>query len=245
MANPVTRSRTYGLVREQKEGGNPEEGKPTVYKFRANDGEFDRYNDRLNIKGWKLDDFNANPVIFYNHDSGLGLCDDRKTLPIGKARAYVEGDALMVDIEFDQDDEFAKAVESKVAKGILNAVSVGYRMVEGKYRENEKSGWDCDEQELLEISVVTIPGNQRALRIKAAQDARQKFADDIIERAVDRVVKVLEQRLAPPAPEPIEVKITSTAYAAAPAEVKAETKFTDSDIERFAEHTMKFLKEKR
>lgn len=227
MANPVTRSRTYGLVRKADDG-KPEEGKPTVYKFRANDGEFDRYNDRLNVKGWKLADFNANPVIFYNHDSGLGLCDDRKTLPIGKARAYVEGDALMVDIEFDQDDEFAKAVESKVAKGILNAVSVGYRMVEGKYRENEKSGWDCDEQELLEISVVTIPGNQRALRIKAAHEAREKFAEDVIDRAVAKIVKALQTPAAPPpAPEPVE------------------TKFTASDLSEIAELTQKFLKEKQ
>lgn len=225
MANLVTRSRTYGLV-AQKHAPAPEEGKPTVYKFRANDGEYDRYNDRLSVKGWKLDNFNANPLILYNHDAGLGLCSDQKSLPIGKGRAYVEGDALMVDIEFDQDDEFAQRVESKVAKGILNAVSVRYFMTEGKYRENEKGGYDSDEHELLEISVVTIPGNQRALRQKAALEQRDAFAEGIVKRAVDEVGKVVAEAFAKalaehaqktqpaPAPEPIQ-KFDAAAFARA------------------------------
>ena len=140
---------------------------PATYTFLLSDGDFDRYDDRLSVKGWQLEAFNANPVIFYNHDSGIGFLSDRKTLPIGKGRAYVAGNALMLDVQFDQDDPFAAAVEKKVAKGILNAVSVGYRMLEGQFRENERHGYDCDAQELLEASVVTIPGNARALRVRA------------------------------------------------------------------------------
>lgn len=216
----LTRSRTFGIVAQKS---TPSEGKPPVYRFRANDGEFDRYNDRLKVDGWKLDNFNANPVIFYNHDSGIGLCDDKKSLPIGKGRAFVSGDALMVDIEFDQDDEFAKRVESKVEKGMLNAVSVCYRMGEGKYRENDRKGYDCDEQELLEISVVTIPGNQRALRVKAAQEARDAFADEILRRAVTEVAaevaKVLDAReaakkAAVAEPEPFDAAEFARALAA-------------------------------
>jgi HK97 family phage prohead protease len=188
----ITRSRTFGFVETK---AAPEEGKAKVYRFRANDGALDRYNDRLSVKGWKLDDFNANPVIFYNHDSGLGMCSDRKTLPIGRGRAFTSGDALLVDIEFDQDDPFAKAVEQKVEKGILNAVSVGYTMVDGKFRQNEVGGYDSDEQELLEISVVTIPGNQRALRLRAAQEARDRFADEILAKAVDQVATEILKRL--------------------------------------------------
>lgn len=145
--------------------------KPKVYKFRANDGEPDRFNDRLSVRGWQLDSFNANPVILYMHDEGsggpLGLAP--KLLPIGKGRAYVSGAALMVEIEFDQNDEFARKVESKVEGGFLNAVSVRYLMLD--YEPNDLGGIDSHRHELLEISVVTIPGNQRAVRAKDAAAA--------------------------------------------------------------------------
>lgn len=147
--------------------------KPKVYTFRANDGEFDRYQDRLSVKGWKLESFNAlkGPVLL-NHDAGdggfLGL-GRRDVLSLGKARAYVQRDALMVDIEFDPTDPEALRVEKKLDwLGDTGAVSVRYSLPEGSYRQNEKGGLDSDVQELLEISIVTIPGNQRALRVKSA-----------------------------------------------------------------------------
>jgi len=133
------------------------EAGPRKWKFRANDGGYDRYNDRLNVKGWQLDAYNANPVILVNHDDWM--------LSIGKGKAFVDGDALMVEIEFDQDDELARRVEKKVEGGFMNAVSVRYLMHD--YRDNERGGYDSDAHELLEISIVTIPGNQRAVRAKS------------------------------------------------------------------------------
>jgi hypothetical protein len=79
--------RFFRLERAQKDASAASDGKPKVFKFRANDGAFDRYQDRLSVKGWKLDAFNANPVILYNHDAGdggfLGL-GKKDVLPIGK-----------------------------------------------------------------------------------------------------------------------------------------------------------------
>lgn len=142
---------------------------PKKFTFRASDGDYDRYEDRLNPRGWKLDGYAANPVILYNHDAGDGgpLGIGRKdVLPIGRGHAYVQGDALLVDVTFDQNDTFALDVQRKVEQGILNAVSVRYIIPEGYYRTNERGGLDSDVQELLEISIVTIPGNQRAVRLK-------------------------------------------------------------------------------
>jgi len=163
-----------------------------VYTFRASDGDFDRYSDRLNVKGWRVDGYNANGVVLFNHDDGAhaAAAGAQPQLPIGKGRVYVEGDALMVDVEFDDEDEFAKKVERKVAKGILNAVSVRYLMLPGQYRQNERGGFDCDAQELLEVSVVTIPGNARAVRAKSFEDA----GDDIVERIAARVVELLDAK---------------------------------------------------
>ena len=163
-----------------------------VYTFRASDGDFDRYSDRLNVKGWRLDAYNANGVVLFNHDDGTNAAWTGATppLPIVKGRVYVEGQALMIDVEFDDEDDFAKRVERKVAKGILNAVSVRYLMLPGQYRVNDRGGFDCDAQELLEVSIVTLPGNARALRTKSLEGA----GDDVIERIARRVVELLAER---------------------------------------------------
>lgn len=171
----------------------PEEGGGTVFTFVANDGLPDRYQDRVSVKGWKLDSFNANPVILYNHDEFAGAAVGAPVLPIGKGLVRIEGKQLLVDIKFDQNDEFAKRVEAKVAGGYLNAVSVRYLML--KYQENELGGYDSLEQDLLEISIVPIPGNQRAVRVKALETD--------IEAVVRRVVaEVLKSQAEKPAEEP-------------------------------------------
>lgn len=173
------------------------EGSGGVYTFRANDGLPDRYQDRVSPKGWQLDSYNANPVILYNHDEFAGSLVGAPMLPIGKGRAYVEGDALYVDVEFDQGDEFAKKVEAKVAGGFLNAVSVRYLMT--KFEENELGGYDSHEQDLLEISVVTIPGNQRAIRVKAIEND----VESVVRRVVAEVMKAQAEE-APAEKPPVE-----------------------------------------
>ncbi|QDE98673.1 HK97 family phage prohead protease [Myxococcus xanthus] len=194
MTGPITRSLRLSAVRKDAATLSAVEsiGGRRVFKFKASDGDFDRYSDRLNVKGWRVDGYNANGVVLYNHDDGASasLTGAEPQLPIGKGRVYVEGDALMVDVEFDDEDEFAKKVERKVSKGILNAVSVRYLMLPGQYRQNERGGYDCDAQELLEVSVVTIPGNSRAVRSKSLDEA----PDDLVERIATRVVELLDAR---------------------------------------------------
>ncbi|NVJ20645.1 HK97 family phage prohead protease [Myxococcus sp. AM011] len=200
MPAPLSGTRLFTV---QKDAPAPAEGAPRLHTFRANDGDFDRYNDRLSIQGWMLDAFNVNPVVLYNHDDGSGglFGTGRKdVLPIGKGRAYVQGDALLVDIEFDQEDDFARKVESKVARGILNAVSVRYLM--HRYHENERGGFDCEQQELLEISIVTIPGNQRAVRVKELADERAAFIQDVAKAVVATLDERERSKVAlPPAPD--------------------------------------------
>jgi|GEM_PF-2696521 len=194
MLGTITRSLRLSAVRKDAATLSAVEsmGGRRVYKFKASDGDFDRYSDRLNVKGWRVDGYNANGVVLYNHDDGASaaMTGAEPQLPIGKGRVYVEGDALMVDIEFDDEDEFAKKVERKVSKGILNAVSVRYLMLPGQYRQNERGGYDCDAQELLEVSVVTIPGNARAVRSKSLDEG----ADDVVARIATRVVELLDAR---------------------------------------------------
>ena len=102
--------------------------------------------DGMNLlaSDWSLDRFRSNPLVLWSHD----FFGNRP--PIGRASASVEGKALMADVTFDQEDEFARTIESKYRRGFLNAVSVSWDVV------NERN-------ELLEISAVPIPMDPQAL----------------------------------------------------------------------------------
>jgi HK97 family phage prohead protease len=139
-----------------------------IFTFVASTADPDRHRTVLNQSNWILDNFNSNPVIGYQHNLYGDLCNapDPDDV-IGKGRAYVEDGSLMVDITFDDENEKAKKVESKVDRGFLNTVSVGFIEV-GEGRDgNKELGEDPNlyyfsGQELLEVSIVNIPSNPKA-----------------------------------------------------------------------------------
>ena len=131
-------------------------------KFVASTASPDRYGDVVDQKGWDLSAYNRNPVVLFNHNPSQ--------MPIGKGKAYVENDQLMLEVEFDQKDEMAKTIEQKVRDGFINAVSVGFQPSKTVSRSSlpsdhpyyGKSGSYFQASELLEVSIVTIPANNEA-----------------------------------------------------------------------------------
>ena len=95
--------------------------KETSFSFVASSDNVDRMGDILNHSGWELDNFERNPVILFNHDS--------RSLPIGKGSVDIIDGQLMIDVEFDEKDDFARQIKSKVDGGFLNAVSVVFNPV--------------------------------------------------------------------------------------------------------------------
>lgn len=105
---------------------------------------------------WKLDRYNANPVVFFGHESW--------DLPIGKASGVrvVDG-ALHATVTLSKTNPKAEQVLQLMQEGMLKSISVGFRP--GK-RTMEKRG-DVEvrvlsENELLELSVVAIGSNPDA-----------------------------------------------------------------------------------
>lgn len=121
----------------------------------------DRYGDVVG-QNWDLRAFERNPVILFNHNSAA--------MPIAKGKAYMKDGRLMIDVNFDQNDEEAKKIESKVRGGFINAVSVGFQPLEAVLRSalpeghkyKSKKGYYFPKSELLEVSIVTIPANNEA-----------------------------------------------------------------------------------
>lgn len=108
------------------------------------------------MSGVDLSRFKANPVVLWAHD------DTRP--PIGRASAHVRGGQLMVEVEFDPEDEFAQVVASKYRRGFLNAVSMLPLPVGFRRGMRPRSGV-IDEWELVEVSAVPIPVDRDAVKV--------------------------------------------------------------------------------
>ncbi len=132
--------------------------------FVASNTSQDRYGDIVD-QSWLLENYRRSPVILLNHRQDM--------LPIGKATNVnvVEGQ-LEIDVEFDTEDQLGSEVARKVERGFLSAVSVGFQPRKATPRSeldvdhfaySEKGGMYFEQNELLEVSVVTIPANGEAV----------------------------------------------------------------------------------
>lgn len=126
--------------------------------FVVSDGQVDRHGDSINPEGWMVENYMKNPVVLFGHDY--------KTLPIGKTiKLWVENGAeLLATMKFAT-HEFAQKVWDLIEGDFLNATSVGFIPL----KLDEEGNYTWAQQELLEISVVPVPANPRALSRKAIE----------------------------------------------------------------------------
>jgi len=146
-------------------GAEPER----MLRFCCSTDAVDREQDKIIQDGWRLDNFKRNPVVLFSHDASR--------LPIGRVqRIGVENGRLMADVDFVPPDtpagagELAEAVYRLCRQGFLKATSVGFRPLKWERTSDPARGaddWfpglDYSEQELVELSVVTVPANPEAL----------------------------------------------------------------------------------
>lgn len=102
--------------------------------------------------GAKLDRFNQNPMLLFNHD---------RDYPIGKVIEIKLDDenGVWVKAEISQSDEQKiRFVRDLISEGILKTFSVGY--IEKNFNKAQDGTIEVTEWELHEVSVVTIPMNE-------------------------------------------------------------------------------------
>ena len=132
------------------------------------------YGFRVMTAGIDLKQYKKNPIVLWyhkrprpwdstNHDKG-------EILPIGKAiKLWKEDGKLYADIEFDQEDEWAKKIEGKIERGYINMCSPGLDPItvseDEKYLLPGQSRNTLVKSELEEISIVDIGSNKNALRL--------------------------------------------------------------------------------
>lgn len=148
--------------------------------FIASTEAIDSYGDIV-LQNWDLKRFLSNPVILWCHSSW--------DLPIGQAtRIEVVNNQLECTIRFAS--EKANPQAEQVWQGILErsirAVSVGFWPREIRYeRRDDVDVCVLDDNELREISVVSIPANPEALakaKAKALADYQAKQTPPPAER---------------------------------------------------------------
>lgn len=132
--------------------------------FVFSDQSIDRAGDRIFADGWRLENYRRNPVALFGHDA--------TALPIGKSpNVKIAGSQLLGTILFAPPElsDFAHRCFGMVKGGFLSCVSVGFRPIRWEWAKDatRPMGINFIEQELLEISVVPIPANARALLLGA------------------------------------------------------------------------------
>jgi HK97 family phage prohead protease len=119
----------------------------------------DRYGDIVATTGWDFKNFEKNPIALFNHnpDFVIGtwskLRADSMALR-GNLKLAPKGTSPRID-----------EIRALIDAGILRAVSVGFKPIEHKPRDEKKGGYHYLKCELVETSLVSIPANPNALAV--------------------------------------------------------------------------------
>ena len=137
--------------------------------FVLSDESVNSHGTWVKTSGINLERFKKNPVMLWSHDSAFP--------PIGKwENIRIEGDKLLADAVFDEDDALAQAFKRKVESGLLKACSIGFYAK--KFSSNVadiKPGQRFEtivEAELIECSLCSIGSNENAMVLMNAEGER-------------------------------------------------------------------------
>ncbi len=114
----------------------------------------DRGMEHIPSGEWAIEEWKANPIIFFNHD---------RDMPIGQgvgAKVTPDGLWIKAKISNSKDPEISR-VRDLIKEGILRTFSVGIDVEDEEISQDDKS-ITLKGVNLLETSVVTIPMNQES-----------------------------------------------------------------------------------
>ncbi len=152
-------------------------------------------DNTLNRKGWRLlvegidtTGFVKNPVCCVQHDTWM--------MPVGKWKDLkVEKSTFTGVVEFDKNDEQAIKLYWKYTDGYMNAVSLNILPIEESTDEAMlvpgQSRATVAKSELLEISLVTIPGQKNAVKLSTPEGDDYKLS--IVKTSVNQNPKKMDK----------------------------------------------------
>ncbi len=138
-----------------------------MVEFRITDESIDRMSDKIDIKGWELDNYEKNPVVLFAHshfDPPVGksveMTVDKKKKEIRSITEFTPKDL----------NPLGYMLYQMYLQKFMNAVSVGFKPKEYSWVSSStdaerarRGGIDFLKQELLEYSAVPVPANPNAV----------------------------------------------------------------------------------
>jgi len=127
-----------------------------------------------------------NPVVLFGHawyDLPIGKC-----ISIELAKSGLKATVEFVSKEISP---VAETVYQMCKNGFLNATSVGFRAIKSVY-DSDRHGYDIEEAELYEFSIVPIPANPNALIAAGEKGIDTTMFKDFAKEQVEINSKMLE-----------------------------------------------------
>ena len=186
----------FGFIKAQQQPSDGGTDGNDLMTFVASEESPDRIGDVIDVKGWELDSFKGNPVFLYAHDHfrpAIGTVPEIK----------VDEKQLLAMVKWDSEDALAKELKGKYQRGVMKAVSVGFRPIEFEdIKEdkgaNKRQGIHFKRQELLELSAVNVPMHPVALR--KAYGIEHAHDTQVLSDMIKRILK-LEMGILAPVPD--------------------------------------------
>lgn len=169
-----------------------------IIRFIASTETEDRDRDIIVADGWKFDTYLTNPIVLYMHNRMLPAVAKCVNIFVDRMNKQLIMDVKFPTLEEMSSDmanihehaKFSDMLFNMYKNGLLSTVSVGFMGIKYFRRTDQQDlpeyarGIKFEEQELLELSLVTLPANPEAQMVRAAMD-KGLFDESEYKSAVD------------------------------------------------------------
>jgi len=193
-------------------------------RVKAASGKTDRTGDIVKVDGIDLTAYMKNPIVLWGHD--------HYGLPVAKAVQIEKGSSLDMVFQFPTKEEYAFAdTVYKLVKGkYINGVSIGARVKEAEWitdTDGRVIGRKFISLELLEVSIVPIPADSKAL-ITAVKSGAASIED--VEECIS---KTFEAPLDLFTQNPVDITTYSLSITSGSTPLGSETTEEEEDMSKF------------
>ena len=141
-------------------------GAPKGIRWTMNDGEPDRMSDVVVAAGVDLSAFKGNPIALLGHNP------DR---PIGTwSGVHASGGKLVGTLHL-ADTPWGRVAAEEIGEGVLKAASIGFMPLE--FEPIKGGGFQFNQIELMETSVVSIPASRGSLRERSHDEKLASYRE--------------------------------------------------------------------
>lgn len=203
------------------------------------------YGGRVLTSGIDLTQFQKNPLLLWMHRRSF----DRDAMPIGRVdNLRIDGDRLIGTPVFDQNDEFAKKIESKWENGFLRMASAGVEIIETSdapehllQGQTRRTVTRC---RLEEVSIVDMGSNDEALQLYDRSGKVLKLAAGEDNDALPLLVLEKKDDLSGTAPDGKDNNQTNKSTQSMNKEILQLLGLSETATEQEAVGALRLLKEK-